>query len=313
MSVVSELAQSVRHMPPAEYAIVTGIALVLALAAFIAMFRFVHRSRLIKDTPTSLIRSAHQGYVELEGTAELLRGEPIRAALTGSICTWYTFKVDEYRRGSRGGGRWHTIRSGNSKALFLLRDGTGECVIDPDGALVTPSSKTVWYGNSRDWTPGTPVPSGRSLLGGRYRYTEQRIVPSDHLYALGLFRSEGGGHHLPDVREEVRVLLNQWKQDQPGLLERFDANRDGRIDQQEWEGVRRAAEAEVRRQMREQQSGPVIHIMSKPRHGRRPYLLSTLPQDALSVRYRWYAKGSLAGFLLAGVAGTWLLSVRFVF
>ena len=313
MSFLADLAVSVRHMPPVEFAMFSGLAVVSSVTAFIAMFRFVHRSRLIQDTPTSRIRSAHQGYVELEGKAELLPGEPIRAALTGSPCTWYQIKVEEHRRGSRGRSRWHTLRTESCKALSLLRDETGVCIIDPEGALVTPSVKQVWYGNSREWPFGTPPPSGRSLLGGRYRYTEQRILPGDPLYALGQFRSEGGGHHLPDPREEVRQLLNEWKQDQTALLARFDLNRDGRIDPQEWEQVRRAAEAEVQRRVREQQQGPVSHILGKPPHGRRPFILSTLPQDELAVRYRRYAIGALIGFLLAGVSATWLLSVRFVF
>lgn len=312
MSFLTELAVNVRYMPAVEYAMFTGLAVVLAVVAFVAMFRFLYRSRLIQDTPTSRIRSAHQGYVELEGTAELLPGEPIRSALTGSTCTWYDFKVEEYRRGSRGGGRWRTVRSGSSKELFLLRDDTGECVIDPEGAVVTPSSKSVWYGSSAEWAYGTPAPSGRSLLGGRYRFTEQRVLVADHLYALGLFRSEGGGHHLPDMREEVRQQLAQWKQDQDFLLKHFDHNRDGKIDQHEWEQVRHAAKVAAQKQVREKQRQPVTHVMSRPRHGRQPYILSTLPQDALSTRYRWYARGSLAGFLLAGSVATWLLTIRFL-
>lgn len=310
---MSEFAGSVRHMPTVEFWMFAGFAGVLAVLAFVAMFRFLHRSRLIQDTPTSRIRSAHQGYVELEGSAESLPGEAIRSALTGTSCVWYHFKIEEHRRSSKGGGRWHTVSSGNSKGLFVLRDDTGECVIDPEGALVTPSVKHSWHGSSREWPFGTPMPTGRNLLGGRYRYTEHFILPADHLYALGQFRSEGGGHHLPDVQTEVRLLLNEWKRDQQALLQRFDRDQDGRIDQDEWEAVRRAAEAEVQRRAREQQQGPVNHILSKPPHGRRPFILSTLPQDELAVRYRRLAASALMGFLLAGVSATWLLSVRFVF
>ncbi len=312
MSFLTDFAAGVRQMPTMEYWMFAGMALVLTVVGFVAAFRYLHRSRLIQDTPTSKIRSAHQGYVELEGRADLLPGEPIHSELTGSPCTWYSFKVEEQRRSSRN-NRWHTIRSGDSKALFLLRDETGQCIIDPDGALVTPSVKSVWYGSSRDWPYGTPAPTTRSLLGGRYRFTEHRILQLDHLYALGRFRTEGGGHHNPDIREEVRQLLNEWKQDQASLLERFDADGDGQINMQEWEQVRRAAEVEVQRQVRERQNGPETHILAKPVHGRRPYLLSTLPQDDLAARYRRYAIGSLVGFLLAGVAATWMLSVRFVF
>ena len=40
------------------------------------------RKRLIEDTPTSRIRSAPQGFVELAGVAGVFEGEPIIAPLT---------------------------------------------------------------------------------------------------------------------------------------------------------------------------------------------------------------------------------------
>lgn len=42
-------------------------SIVIALTLFSLMFYYLKRARLIEDTPTSRIRSAAQGYVELIG------------------------------------------------------------------------------------------------------------------------------------------------------------------------------------------------------------------------------------------------------
>lgn len=310
----AEWRTGVLQMQPLEFWLLSGFLSLLAVAGFYGIFRFLHRARLIEDTPTSRVRSASQGYVELDGTAELLPGDPILAPLTGTRCTWYSFKVEERSESydSRGNRRtsWKTISSGTSDELFLLRDDTGECVIDPEGAEVTPSVSLSWYGESPVWSFGVAPPKRGLFASGRYRYTEKRIHPADSLYAIGLFQTLGGGHELPRTREEVSRLLAEWKADQASLLQRFDRDGDGEIDMQEWEDVRRAAHREVKAQQRERSAGPVSHLMSKPRNSRRPYILSVLPQEQLAGRYRRFATGSLLAFLLCGAAATWMFTVR---
>ncbi|MCW8959014.1 MAG: GIDE domain-containing protein [Gammaproteobacteria bacterium] len=310
----AELREGVLQMQPLKFWLLSGFFLLLALGAFYGIFRFLHRARLIEDTPTSKVRSASQGYIELDGTAELMPGDPVLAPLTGTRCTWYSFKVEERSDSynSRGQRRrsWKTIRSGTSDELFLLRDETGECVIDPEGAEVTPSVSLTWYGDSAVWPFGVAPPKRGLFSSGDYRFTEKRIQPADPLYAIGQFRSLGGGQELPDSREEVRQLLAVWKRDQAALLQRFDRDGDGEIDLQEWQEARRAAEQQVRAEQRQRAAGPVTHLLSKPRDGRRPYLLSVLPQDALASRYRRFAGGALLLFLLGGATATWMLSVR---
>lgn len=307
-------AQRVIEADPAEFWIGTVVALVLAVAGFYGYYRFLRRVRIIEDTPTSKVRSAAQGYVELVGHGELMQGPPIIAPLTGITCTWYRYRIEEKTESydSRGQRRtnWRTIDSGTSESLFLLRDDTGECVVDPDGAEITPASKDVWYGNSPTWS-GTPPGkrSGGLFSGARYRYAEERMHPGDPLYAIGLFRTDGGAYEIPSVREDMRHLLSRWKQDQTALLQRFDRNRDGQIDLHEWEDARDAAQREVLAAQSERLRDPTIHLMAKAGDGR-PYILSVLPQDQLAGRFRWLALGSLLLFLVGGAVGVWLITVR---
>ena len=73
MSLLSDFALTVRHAELPALAFGIGIALLLGGAALWGAFNFLKRKRIIEDTPTALVRSAPQGYVELQGQAELLQ------------------------------------------------------------------------------------------------------------------------------------------------------------------------------------------------------------------------------------------------
>jgi len=115
---VAAWGRQVQAMAPGQFWLFFALLGGASAAGFYAAFRFLFRLRLIEDTPTSLIRSAAQGYVELQGRGELLPGPPIVAPLTGLPCVWYRFKVEERVADydSRGGtnSRWRTINSGIS-------------------------------------------------------------------------------------------------------------------------------------------------------------------------------------------------------
>ena len=61
---------------------------------------FVRRfsqARHLLDTPTSKIRSAAQGYVELYGLLEELPEATVRGPLTGKPCLWWRFRIEEHQ------------------------------------------------------------------------------------------------------------------------------------------------------------------------------------------------------------------------
>ncbi len=287
-------------------------AIGLAVAAFVYAFIFLQRVRVIEDTPTAKIRSAAQGYGELAGMAQLMDGAPIIAPLTGKTCTWYRYKVEKM-----GDKHTHVVESGSSDELFLLVGRTGRCVIDPEGATVITRHKEIWF----DFSYPSRKRGGHSGLlgqllgrvGSRYRYTEERLRASEPLYAIGMFKSVGGSAESFNTEAEVRELLRLWKGDKRDLLQRFDSNGDGDIDLQEWEAVRKAAYRQVRREQSQRSVAPPTHVMSKPIHGKRPYLLSALSEEELVKRFRLSTAGSLFAFLLLGSAAVWMAAVRFHF
>ena len=205
---MTALTEWVRQAPSDDFWMLAILLIVLAVAGFIGAFYYFSRKRIMEDTPTSKIRSCPQGYAELRGHGDLMEGPDIIGPLTGKICTWYSYKVEEYRRSGKN-SKWVTINKGTSDELFLIIDETGKCVIDPEGASVTTIHRDVWRGNSRQLSRG-PMGSGNgflSLHGGRYRYTERRMHTKDTLYSIGLFKTVGGAGGNYNTDSDVRGLL----------------------------------------------------------------------------------------------------------
>lgn len=290
--------------------------LVATIVGFYFAFSAIHRKRIIEDTPTSKVRSAAQGYVELVGHGQLMEGQPVLSPLTGKACTWYEFKVEERRQtGKRN--EWKTIRKATSDELFLLKDETGECIIDPEGAHVTVTSKDVWYGSQVSPSSGPLSKSKKSFLSGlggskRYRYTEKLLHSGESLYAIGFYKTVGGAGADFNINEDVRELVREWKTDTEALMKKFDKNKDGEIDLQEWQSVRDEAYKQIIEKHSEQKTLPPVHLMSKTSDRRRPFILSALPQDDLTRRLHLYSTLSIAVFLVCGSIATWLISLRIV-
>jgi len=311
---------------------IVGTAL-LTLLGFLGCLWQLRRARLHENTPTSRIRSAAQGYVELEGIAGTLPGPEIISPLTRTPCVWWSVTVERlhqdrdesYHRQSAYtlSDNWgwaglfgemvlhkassRIVRREQSDDLFVIRDQTGDCVVDIAGASVRPSVSRSWRGTSAipDYGPEAGV---WFPLGGRYRYTEKLIRIGDPLYVLGWFRTHRE-HQEFDRAAELRALLAEWKSDRTELLRRFDANGDGEIDLQEWEQVRQAAKTEVARMQVERSTAPDVNIIAAPRD-RRPFIVSTVPQARLVFRARLAAVLLLAMAAFSAGALTFVLHAR---
>jgi hypothetical protein len=262
---------------PLGWRIGAGFIAALALVAWLAVLR---RARAVADTPTSQIASAAQGYVELLGGGRPLAGVPIIAPLTHLPCLWYRYKVER-----KSDDKWVTESSGESTDSFLLDDGSGRCVVDPEGAEVLPRSTDVWY----------PRPD--------YRHTQAVLLEGEPIYVLGSFHTWSGDSLDLNVREDVKDLLAEWKRDMPKLLERFDLDGNGELDLREWELARSQARREVLKNHRELRAAPDTHMVGRPADGRL-FLISSLPPEKIRGRYLRWAFVHVAAFFaaLAGLA-----------
>lgn len=280
-----------------------GLATPWSLYAFI---RNSGKARLIEDTPTSLIRSASQGYVELVGHGKSLANQPIISPVTGTHCLWWRYIIEKKVVRDKK-THWQTIENKASESLFMLEDKTGGCLIDPEGAEVHPSQKRTWYGRSR-W-PSTGPGAGSFSMFGSYRYHEHLIREKDPIYALGLFRTQRASDGHFDESSEVSALMKEWKQDHDQLLQRFDVDKDGVIDSREWEATRRVALKRVREAQLERAIAPGLHILSKPVN-EKDFIISTRSQEQITRRYRWRGRALLLVFLIGSGGLALMLSTR---
>lgn len=312
---LSALKEWARVSPADDFWLWSIIFLLVAIAGFFFAFKNMHSKRIIEDTPTSKIRSAAQGYLELVGHGELMEGQPIVSPLTGTSCTWYEYKVEEHRQSGKN-SEWKTIRKGISDELFLITDDTGQCIIDPEGAHVTVSRKDVWYGAQATPIHGS-LPSNKKRgflssisVNNKYRYTEKLLHSGETLYAIGLYKTVGGAGASFDVNEDVRELIREWKTDTDTLMKKFDTNSDGEIDLNEWQRVRDEAYKQVMEKHSELKTLPPVHLMNKTNDSRRPFILSAIAQDDLVRRLHSYAILSITTFVICGSLSALLISVR---
>jgi hypothetical protein len=229
--------------------------------ALLAWLFNLHRLLAIRDTPTSRIASAAQGFVELIGKGRPMPGQPVLSPGHGLPCLWY-----RYRRFKRSNNKWQQIDSDESDTPFILEDSTGRCLLDPAGAEVMTDRKESYQEDD-------------------YRLEEELLLIDGPIYALGDFASHGGGHTLFDERVELGNVLENWKQDQDELRRRFDLDGNGEIDPQEWQLARTAAQREVDAIRQATLDAPVKHELTRPRSGR-PYLIACFPPEQLAHRYR---------------------------
>ena len=263
--------------------------LAMCAVSFFAWLGHHRRYRQIHDLPTSKVASAAQGYVELIGRGELLGGSPVISRLGGRHCCWYHYQIEE----EKSDNKWETIEQGSSLDHFLLVDDTGQCVISPEGAEVVTSDHRSWR-------------------EGRFRYNEWLVLPKTILYALGEFVTHSGnvpGH--TDEREEIRLLIADWKSDQKSLNERFDLNQDGTIDLKEWELARLQAAREIRKQRAGQLNHQVegVHLLRQPRD-KRLFLLANEMPDALGRRYQRWSIFHLAVMIATGGGSLLLFGIK---
>ncbi len=284
-----------------DFPLISKIALGIVYCALLSMVGFwiwqhgQRRARLIEDIPTSNIATAPQGYVELLGRAVQLENEPLMTGRSGTPCLWYRWEVA--RRGEAGHAHdlvttlfsnlfFWPEQSESSQYCFGIEDSTGTARIFPYQAEILSAHQQIWY-------------------EGDARITEERIMPGDALYVLGDFSTHDPGQTPFNKMDEVSTQISVWQADPISLLHRFDTNRNGRIDPDEWEDMHREAFRLARQKETELISRPIAHRISAPEHDRH-FLLSTRPPETLAGHYRFWRSLGLVFFLGGGALAIWM-------
>lgn len=271
-----------------EYVMFLAFNLAVMGYCLYKMFRSLKQERLIKDTPTSKIRSAAQGYVELIGHQDQLN--ELLSPLSKTSCTWWRYEIEKYVSNGKN-SYWKTIEKKISMHPFILFDEHGECIVHPEKAEVIEPMRSIWYGS-------TPFPSEKKKKAwfsrGSYRYTEDVFTPRMYLYALGMFRTvqieEGNKNHI--------AFIEAWKKDYQSILKKYDSNRDGKLDEEEYQNINNQVEIEIiERYKNEADNTEEINILSCEGLPRGKYfMLSRMRQKELIASKKRNAQFASFGF-----------------
>ena len=287
---------------PPPYALIAGVAAVLALLALWRFLARVRRDRLVADTPEARIRSAAQGYVKVKGRTQPAGPTATSAPLSARPCVWWSYEIAHEERDSKGNRRWETTDSRSSVETFALVDeGDGRCLIGPVKAEITPTVRNVWYG-ATSWPMSGPPDGATFLRLGSWRYTERLLSVGAEVCVLGEFRSHS---EVGDPNAAIAAKLHEWKQDQQGLLARFDLDHDGKLSEAEWQAAREAAAREAQTETL-QSSISRESIISEPENGE-PFLIAPLSEAALERREKLFAGLYLALGLVGVMVCAWAI------
>ena len=94
-------------------------------------FRLLQRKRLILDTPSSKVRSAAMGLVEISGLAT--GPYTLIAPITGKACYYYRTMVWRWKQQGKSNS-WVKEADESLHVPFFLEDNTGRVLVDPQGA-----------------------------------------------------------------------------------------------------------------------------------------------------------------------------------
>jgi hypothetical protein len=241
---------------------VIQLFLLISLACSLVAWRFnLQRLLAIAEHPTSTIAAAAQGYVELAGRARQLL--PLTSPLSGIACVWFRYWV--YVKDHNNIWRLEDYKSSEQK--FEIEDTTGRCLVDPTHAEIVMAER---HGKTQN----------------DHRYIEQLLRAGKRLYVLGELETITEVSAARQLKQQVNVLLTQWKKAPEQLRRRFDFNGDGEIDTEEWEHARAAASHEVHvshgladQQERHKIRAPADH---------RLFLISAISPQQLRGRYKFW-------------------------
>lgn len=158
-----------------------GVILALLIALFVLFYK-LRVYRLITGTPTSSLRSAAQGFVELEGYC-VGNAYPLVSPYSDRPCVWYECKT--YKKVKRKKGHiWKQVDRQTSPHWFKVADPTGEAWVNPKGASVHTQIRKTWHGSS-----SYPKSGSGFLVGSNYRFTEELLIADSPFYGLGRLRT----------------------------------------------------------------------------------------------------------------------------
>ena len=278
---------------------ILGIAIGVRL--FFRGFPFLKRKHLIQDIPTSTVRGASLGAVELCGT--VVGPYTLISPLSETDCFYYQAIV----RGSEGEEK--KPREEVLYAPFFLDDGTGRVMVDPRGAEIElrPSVDDEYSPSSGDaFTRHFLVRHGISSQFPAY-LKEFCIRPGDRLYVLGTLREN------PGLQSAADCLAHGVEQPRQGFLSAAaaDLQRRAAIESMLPPGSPVPRTPQARAGATEAfDLNPPVALMRGASGS--PFFISGRSQQDIVTELAWRSVLYIWGGPILAVAGLWLMVARLV-
>ena len=160
-------------------------------------FRLLQRKRLILDTPSSKIRSAAMGLVEINGLAA--GPYTMLAPITGAPC--YYFRTIAWQWRQRGkNSQWEKVADESLHVPFFLDDNTGRVLVDPQGAEMDIHRDYHDEFSTALFSSSLEIPANVSTFLARHgvstdkkiKVDEYCIKPKNAIYVLGTLAPNPG-------------------------------------------------------------------------------------------------------------------------
>jgi len=188
-------------IPINELAILSSLAIAGGLYFFVSGFRLLARKRLLLTTPTSKIRSAAMGLVEVNGMAA--GPYTMSAPITGKPCFLYHTTAWQQREGKNV--EWDKIADETLHLPFFIDDSTGQLLVEPLGADLDlhrdfrEEYAQSFFSSSLPWSEDGVPPRVSVFLARhgiaparRLRIEERSIKPEDALFIAGTLTENPG-------------------------------------------------------------------------------------------------------------------------
>jgi hypothetical protein len=189
------------YIPINDLTILSLVAIAGGLYFFVFGFRLLARKRLLLTTPTSKIRSAALGLVEVNGMAAGPYTMP--APITGKPCFLYHTTAWQQRDGKKD--EWDKVADETLHLPFFIDDSTGQLLVEPLGADLDVHrdfreeySASFFSSNFSSNEDGVPPRASVFLSrhgivpARRLRIEERSIKPEDALFIAGTLTENPG-------------------------------------------------------------------------------------------------------------------------
>lgn len=168
---------------------------VLGVYLFFRGFSLLKRKRLVLNTPRSTVRAAALGPVELSGQAD--GPYTLVSPLSKTDCFFYRLVVTHVRANQR------TSRTVEECAPLFLNDGTGDVMVDPQGAQIQfPALATQDDGSLPDYLFHFLLQHGIAT-DDVAKVEEFCIRPRDQMVVFGTLRENPWSKPLAEGRESA--------------------------------------------------------------------------------------------------------------